>query len=162
MMKKIILISLGVFFTFLVQVTWCTIIGGWLTPNLLLLISIFFNLYFGIRYGLFSALLAGLLMDSFSISPFGTHLFLFISCTFMTVVLKQYLYHMGSSVSRSILVLLVCLMYIFSYLLLSLMNRTIDFPQIMKVVLIPDIVLTTLISNYLFIYLKRCASKLSA
>ena len=158
-MRKITTVILFILFCFVIQMMLFDLLGGWLTPNLLLLLSIFFNLSFGIRYGLLSAVVAGVLMDSFSLSPFGTHIFLFAFCAFMTVILKNYLYHMGSGISRSILVLLVCLVYVSSSLLFLLMSRPVDIAQILKVTFIPDVLLTVLLSNSLFIYFKKCVLK---
>ncbi|HLF17442.1 MAG TPA: rod shape-determining protein MreD [Candidatus Omnitrophota bacterium] len=159
-MKRLIVITLLVFVFFLLEFFIFNLIGGWLTPSLLILLIIFFNLYLGIRYGLYTAILAGVLKDSFSSTFFGLNIVTFIVCAYLTTVLRKYIYYRGSRLSRLLLVFLICLVDFICRLVLHAILGSLDAAGAFKFVLFSGVVTTLLATTYTFQQLKRCVSKL--
>ena len=137
------------------------IFGRDFTPSLLLLLVMFFNLYLGIRYSLFTAVAAGFLEDSFSPHLFGINLFSFVACAYMTTFLKSIVYHMGSNFSRLILISLVCLIYVVVSFVLYAMFMKVNLREALLYVLLPQVLITLLVANPVFALLKKCVLKLS-
>ena len=75
-MKKIITIIFLSFFFLWLEFFLFNYVHPWVTPNFLLLLIIFVNLWLGIRFSLFAAVVAGLLKESFSTDFFGFHIFI--------------------------------------------------------------------------------------
>ena len=161
-MHKIIIVSIYVFVVFIIQNVLLNLFGQWFKPNILIILVVFFNLYRGIRYSLFAALLAGLLMDSMSVKVFGLHIFAYILCAYLTTFIKMYIYQPGSDASRILMVFLISLLYFVIQYLLNLMFVVIPFDQAFVFVLIPEVLTTTVMSLYFFEKFKQCASKLFA
>ena len=65
------------------------LVGRYFIPNLLLLLVVFITLAFGIRHGILTGIVCGLLKDSFSGSIFGMNIFVFVLCAFSAVFLKR-------------------------------------------------------------------------
>ena len=160
-MRKGLIICGFVVVFFLLEFFIYNILGRDFTPNLLLLLVMFFNLYLGIRYSLFTAVAAGFLKDSFSPHVFGINLFAFVLCAYMTTVLKNTVYHMGSSFSRLILISLVCFIYMIVNFILYTMFMPVDFRDALLYVLLPQVLITLLVANPVFGLLKKCVLKLS-
>ena len=135
-------------------------VSEWFVPNLLLLLIIFFNLYLGIRFSLYIAILAGLLMDSLSMI-WGIHLVSFILCAYMTIVFKHYLFHMGSRRALILLVFFVTLFYSLSSSLLRIILMPLYWNEVFFNIVIPEIAATLLVSNLTFKFLRLCVLKLS-
>ena len=106
-MRKILLIPVCVFIFFLVEFFLFNLAGRWFMPNLLLLVIIYFNLAFGIRFSIFAAVVAGLLKDSLTTGIFGFNIFSFVLCAYMTTILKRYLHYVASRRSRLLLVFFI-------------------------------------------------------
>ena len=136
--------------------------GRWFMPNLLLLMIIYFNWAFGIRYSIFAAVLAGVLKDSFSTSIFGINIFSFVLCAYMTTVLKKYFHHVTLRWSRSLLVVSIVIIHITANFFLQMMFGSVDAVQIFKFVLIPEILTTLIVASFVFTQLRKCASRLFA
>ncbi|MDP8211833.1 MAG: rod shape-determining protein MreD [Candidatus Zapsychrus exili] len=159
-MRKIIIITGAIFVFFLIEFFLFNFIGRWIVPNFALLLVVFFNLYWGIRYGLFTAVLAGTLQDSFSTNPFGVNLFTLVVCVYATTFLKQYIYHVGSSTARFLLLSIVCIISIIVQCFLHVMLGIVDIRQTFQYVLIPETLTTLIIATYIFERLKKCVLKL--
>ncbi|MEI6437872.1 MAG: rod shape-determining protein MreD [Candidatus Omnitrophota bacterium] len=110
-MKQILLIPLICYLALLMEFTLFNLFGRWGDPHLLLLVVIFFNLYSGIRFSLWSALWAGVLKDCFSTMPFGTNIFAYVVCAFVSLAVRRYCYERGSNVSRVWMVFCVVTAY---------------------------------------------------
>lgn len=161
-MRKVIVITFFVVIAFVVEFILFNTIGRWIVPNLLLLLVMFFDLYFGIRYGLFTAVLAGVVKDSFGTNMLGMHVTSLIICAYMTTILKRYIYHMGSRVSRYILIFLIAVIHVVAYCCLyQTFGGNILFWDVLRFVLIPEVVMTLLAAPVVFRELKRCVSGLS-
>ena len=81
-MKKLFVIAVFSFVLFLAEVAMFQIFGSWFKPSLLVLLVVYFNLKFGIRYGILTSLICGILSDSFGSGIFGVHILSFIFCYF--------------------------------------------------------------------------------
>ena len=160
-MRRFFFIACLSFFFFLFELILFNYFGRWLKPNLLLLLVIYTNLAFGVRFSLVTALLAGLWKDSFTINVFGMNIFAFIFCSYMTTLIKRYLFHMGSSSSRVLIVLGVAIFYNLILFVLNSLFSDFDFWQMFIYVLLPDVITTTLLTNFIFRSLRRCVLKLS-
>jgi rod shape-determining protein MreD len=160
-MRKAIVIIFFVVIAFVVEFILFNTIGRWIVPNVLLLLVMFFDLYFGIRYGLFTAVLAGVLKDSFGTNILGLHVSSLIICAYMTTILKRYIYHMGSYLSRYILIFFVAAINVVAYgCLYQIFGGNILFWDVFRFVLIPEVVMTLLVAPVVFRELKRCVSGL--
>ncbi len=160
-MRKTVLILLLVFICFLLEFFIFNIAGSWFMPNFLLLLIIFLNLSWGIRYSLLSAVFAGLIKDGFSSSTFGIYTFSFVFCAYLTTVFSKFLYHKGSALSRMILVAIVTAINVLVHYVLQMMFVSVNIFQVIQHILIPEILTTLLVSTITFQYLRKCVLKLS-
>jgi len=161
-MRKIIFIALTVFVFFLIEFFLFNFGGRWFMPNLLLLVIIYFNLAFGIRYSIFAAVFAGIFKDSFGAGIFGVHIFSFVLCAYMTTILKRYLHYVASRRSRLLLVLCVTIIHIAGYFCLQLIVRKVNMVAVLTFVVIPEILTTLLVTSFIFAQLRKCVLKLFA
>ena len=159
-MRKIFLVSICVLVLFLAEFFLFNLAGRWFMPNLLLLAIIYFNLAFGIRYSIFTAILAGMLRDSFSTDIFGLNIFSFMLCAYMTTVLKRYLHYVASRRSRLLLVFSVTVINMAIHLCFHMMLGKIPIAQVFKFVFVPEILTTLVVTSFVFIQLQKCVSKL--
>jgi len=161
-MRKIILIPACVLVFFLAEFFLFNMAGRWFMPNLLLLMVIYFNLVFGIRYSIFAAIFAGILKDSFGTGIFGMNIFAFVLCAYMTTVLKKYLYYVTSRFSKFLLVFFVTTVHIIAYFCLQTMFGKINAVQTFKFVFVPEILTTLIATSFIFTQLRKCVSRLFA
>ncbi len=162
-MRKVAFITFCVAVAFIIEFLLFHLMGRWATPDLELLLVMFFNMYFGIRYGLLTAVLAGVLRDSFSTGILGINVCSFIVAAFMTTILKQYIYHMGSRLSRYILILvIIAVNAIVHYHLYRILVGPLYPGQVFRFVFLPQAVLTLLAAPFVFEQFKRCVSRLFA
>ncbi len=129
-------------------------------PNLLLLVIIYFNLAFGIRFSIFAAILAGVLKDSFSADIFGFNIFSFVLCAYMTTVLKRYLHYVASRRSRLLLVFFIASINISIHFCLHVMFGKVNAGEVFQFVFIPEIIITLIATSFVFAQLQKCVSKL--
>ena len=135
MLRVFIIVFLSLAF-YLIEFFLFNLFGRWVTPDLLLILVVFFNLYWGIRFSLLAALFAGFIQDSFSIDPFGTNTFTFIICVFLTTLIKRYLYQIGSISSRVLMIFLVSILSVFIHGLLNAMSGAVD-SQLIEMTRVP-------------------------
>ena len=106
-MLQVLLIPVICYLLLLVEFCLFNLFGRWGDPNLLLLAVIFFNLYSGIRFSLWAALWAGIFSDCFSTMPFGTHIFAYVACAYLSTFIRRTFYERGSDFSKLFMVLSV-------------------------------------------------------
>ena len=99
-MRQIILIPILCYLALLVQFILFNVFGRWGDPHLLLLVVIFFNLFSGIRFSLWAAVCVGILQDCFGTMPFGTHIFAYVACAYLSTGVRRCCYERGSNISR--------------------------------------------------------------
>lgn len=148
-----------VFLFFNIKFFLFNILGPFWTPNTAILLIVFFDLISGIRYSLATAVLCGILEDSFSTGLFGINIFAYIASAYVTNIVKKYIYHRGSQLSRCFLVFVVLAFYLAIQTLLMLMYETIQFWDVVSFVIFPEIFTTLLITTFTFNQLRRCASR---
>lgn len=162
-MIKIFLISLFTFLFFTLEFIWFNTIGPWMAPNFLLLVVIFFTLSLGIRYGIFTGILAGLLKDSFSIGYFGLNIFSFIFCAYMTVILRRAIYyHTNIGLGRLALTFIILLWNGVINISLRFIFSNIHLGEAFEFILFPEIASTLIVSVFVYDQLKACVLKLSS
>ncbi|MBI5024507.1 MAG: rod shape-determining protein MreD [Candidatus Omnitrophica bacterium] len=162
-MGKAAVITFFVVVAFVIESLLFHLAGRWATPDLELLLVLFFNMYFGIRYGLVTAVLAGTIRDSFSTGTLGVNVCSFIVAAYMTTILKQYIYHMGSRLSRYILILLIITTNaVVHYYLYRALVGALSPGQVFRFVFLPEAVVTLLVAPFVFEGLKKCVSRLFA
>ena len=160
-MRKILLISLAVFVSYLIEFFLFNLGGRWFMPNLLLLVVVYFNLAFGIRYSIFAAVLSGVFADSFGTGVFGINIFSYVLCAFMATFLKRYLHYVASRSSRLILVFSVTIVHLLTHFFLKLMMGRVEVLEIIRYVFIPEIITTLIVTSFFFAQLRKCVLKLS-
>jgi rod shape-determining protein MreD len=159
-MKRFFFIVILTYIFFLVDFLMFNAFGRWGAPNLLLILIVFFNLYLGIRYGLLTAFWAGVLKDSFSTGVFGTHIFLFMSCAFLAIILRRNFYRPGSRLSRLVVTAGVVVAYVLAEALLRSMDQDMGLKDIFQYVFIPEVALTVACATFVFTRLKDLAVRL--
>ena len=158
-MRRTWVISVFVLVFFLIEFFLFNLSGRWFLPNLLLLLIMFVNLYFGVRYSIFAAFLAGFFKDSFSTQLPGFYLLPFLLCAYVTTLLKNWVYHMGSQFSRLILIMLVSITHVFASFMIYAIYSDVSLGDVMKYVFVPQVGTTLLTAQLTFKFLKICVSK---
>ena len=159
MFKKILLILISIPAFFLCEFFFYNMVNENFVPDLLLLSVIFFTFFFGIRYGVSAAVLAGVMKDSFNIGFFGFHILGFVVCALVTVSLRKIIYYSHSWHNRMFFVLIICLINFFIQMILTAMFDQPAILESLKFIFIPGALSTVLISSIFFKQLKKCALK---
>jgi len=160
-MHKFLFIVLSVIGAYICEHVVTAILGSRAQFNMLLLLVVFFNLFRGIRYSLAVAVLAGLLKDSYSVHSFGINIFIFVACAYLTTFLKWYFYRAGSESFRLAMVFLVCSANVVMRTFLNMMFFPVNWGEVFLYVYLPQVFLTTLVTNTVFNTLKKCALRYS-
>ncbi|MFH1360889.1 MAG: rod shape-determining protein MreD [Candidatus Omnitrophota bacterium] len=161
-MRKPLFLTFALVVFFAAEFLLFNLFGSWFRPNLLLLLVIFANSIYGIRYSLFVAFAAGLLKDSFSAGIFGVHIFAFVLCAYATTLIKRYFYELEIGLSQILTTFLISLLNGLTVYCILLINENINFIQAVQYVILPNVILTTLVSVFIYKGLRQCASKLFA
>ncbi|MFT5170196.1 MAG: rod shape-determining protein MreD [Candidatus Omnitrophota bacterium] len=159
-MRKLILITIFTFLFYLIEFILFNTVGHLFKPNLLLLLVIFTNFAFGIRYSIFTAVLAGVVKDSFSTGVFGINFFSFILCAYFVTFLMQ-VFHMRSSVYMRLLMIFYVVIFntVLQYFLHKIFIPT-QLTYVIMHIFIPQVVSTLIIANFTIESLKKCVSRL--
>ncbi len=155
-MRKIFLTLASVFVCFLIEQLLARYLGRWFTPDLLLILIVFFNLSRSTRYSLLAAVFAGLLKDSFVPRSFGLYTFSFICCAYLTSLLKVYIYQTGSMGSRILIVAIMTVVNAHILFFLNLMSTTLYYGEMFRYLLVPELLATTVATPYVFGKFKSC------
>lgn len=159
-MRKTVAVIMAVFCAFLCEMVLFNLWGSWYTPNFILLLVIFFNLSFGIRYGISAAVFGGLLRDSFSPGLMGLNLFSLLVSAYVTTWLVRHMVSRGSLFYRLMIVFIVTFIHFLCELLVyGLLNRSLE-GNVVMVIFLPEMVLTLLVCHPTLTFLKKCALKL--
>lgn len=125
----------------------------------MLLVIIFCTLYWGIRYSLWSAVIAGLLKDAFGIEPFGTYLFIYIAAAYLTVWIRQNVYQPGSRFSRAVVAFLVLVTFFVLEFVLHTRTFEVRWAEAFSFIFVPQTVVTMTIVTVVFQNLRDLAVK---
>jgi rod shape-determining protein MreD len=158
-MRKFILIAIFVISCFIIQTVMGQVLGRWCKPNLLIILIVFFNFFRGTRSSVIAAFIAGLLQDSFSAKLFGLNIFSLIVCANLITFFKMYLYQAGSTSSRVETVLLVTVVNLFIQYAFNAAIEPIYFTEVIRYVMLPEVVATVVVTPFVFEKLKQCALK---
>ncbi len=157
-MRQILLIPFICYLALLVEFTLFNLFGRWGDPHILLLVVIFFNLYSGIRFSLWAALWAGILKDCFSTMPFGTNIFAYVVCAYVSLAVRKYCYERGSDISRVWMVLCVVTAHT---AVMGLMHKMafeeVQWFDVWGSIWFPELVITAVVSILVFDRLRDTA-----
>lgn len=154
-MKRVAVIALVSYAAFALEFLLYNFWGQWGKPELLMLAVVFFNLYLGIRFSIIAAVFCGLLKDALSVAPFGTYLVVYMAATYMTTLIRRYLYQPGSRASRALVTFLVIVGCFIIQTVLSNMNRELHLGQLLVYLLLPQLVTTMIVATYVFGQLRN-------
>ena len=156
-MKRLFAITALAYLFFLIEFILHNLFGKWAAPNLLLILVIFFDLYLGIRYSLWTAFVSGFLKDAFSLEPLGTHVLAYMACAYLTVFMRNNFYQQGSNWSRTFVVFVNVIVYVLILGLMTSMDQPLDFKETFFYVLMPEAITTTVVVTFVFYRLKNWA-----
>lgn len=162
-MRKIVFVAVCVFVFFLAEFFLFNMMGRWFMPDLLLLLVIYINLAFGIRYSLAAAVLAGILKDSFGTGLFGLSIFSFVVCAYATIPLKRYLHYTVSRRSKLLLVFFVTVIHFtVNICVRAMFFEEINALHIFKYVFVPEVVTALIAASFIFTQLRKCVLRFFA
>ncbi len=162
LLKRILIITGLVVVLFFCEAVFENFFEQLFHPNLLILLVIFVDLHLGIRYGIFTAILAGLLKDSFSSNIFGLQIISYLICVYATTLCRRYLfYDIEFGFLRVLMAFLISMTNVIVYYALLSFFHTPDIVDIAFYVLFPEVLATTLVSIVMFRWLKLCVLRLS-
>ena len=160
MTKRVIAIAAVVYLFFIAEFVLYNTVGIWGKPELMVLAVIFCNLYWGIRYGIWAALIAGLLRDAFGIQPFGTYLFIYIAAAYLTTYIRKNIYQPGSRFSRAMAAFLVVTGCFILEITLRLRQHEVRLPEAVCFILMPQLATTMVAATFIFQGLRNFVVKL--
>ena len=159
-MGKAIFITFFAFVFYLTEFILFNTIGGYFKPNLLLLLVIFANFAFGIRFSIVAAVICGFLQDSFSTSIFGISFLSYILCAYAVTVLSRIANLRGRMFSRLWIVFCVVSINVILQFFLHLIFVQTSIKHVFLHIYLPEVITTLLVTNMTFGFLKSCVSKL--
>jgi len=164
-MKRILVIALVCYLAFALEFLLYNFWGQWGKPELLILVVIFFNLYLGIRFSIIAAVFCGIFKDASGVAPFGTYILVYIAGSYLTTIVRRYLYEPGSRFSRAVVTFFVVIgCFIVQAVLVlmpdthgysSNMNHELRFGDLLICLLVPQLLTTMIAATYVFAQLKN-------
>ena len=159
-MKRIFAIALLVYVAFLIEFVLYNMFGVWGKPELMVLMIVFCNLYWGIRYSIWAAFIAGLLKGAFCIEPVGTYLLIYIAAAYLTTAVRQGIYQRGSKFSRVVVAFFVLIGIFTMEVLLHMRLFEVRLLEAMGYILVPQIVLSMAVATLIFHHLRNIVVKM--
>ena len=153
-MKRVAVIVLVSYFAYVLEFLLNNFWGPWGKPELLVLVVIFFNLYLGIRFSIIAAVICGFLKDASGVAPFGTYVLVYIAGSYLTTLVRRYLYQPGSRFSRGVVTFLVVVGCFIVQAILTNMSHEIRLNELVVYLLIPQLLTTIIAATYVFKLLK--------
>jgi rod shape-determining protein MreD len=154
-MKRIVVIGFVSYLAFALEFLLYNFWGQWGKPELLILVVIFFNLYLGIRFGIIAAVFCGIFKDASGVAPFGTYILVYIAGSYMTTLIRRYLYQPGSRFSRAVVTFFVVVGCFTVQAILSNMNHEIHVGELLLYLLLPQLLTTMVAATFVFGQLKN-------
>ena len=154
--RKILIIAVICGVLFILEALLGSLLGRWFKPNLILIVVVFFNLFWGTRYGLTAAIVGGLIKDSFSANFFALNIFSLLSCAYLTTLIKLYVYHVGSKAGRILMVFIIVIMNVAIQCIMKVILSYVNPLQVISYIFLPEIFTTTIVAGYTIDKLKRC------
>lgn len=159
-MKRILTILITSYCCFLAEIALFNNFGAWGKPELLILVVVFFTLYLGIRYGIVTAVIAGLLRDGMSISPAGTYLFTYLCVAYMITYIRRFIYQPGSRFSRIVMAFFGIIVAIIVRLTVVSSPQDYELNDLFIDILAPQLVTTVIAATFIFNYLRQMSERL--
>ncbi len=159
-MKQALPIALLVYAAFAAEFALYNAFGSWCIPQLMLVAIVFCGLYWGIRYSIWAAFVAGVLKDSFGMEPFGTYLFVYIVAAYLTTFVRNNLYQPGSRFSRAVVTFFVLVGVFILETLMHMRLFDVDLQGAFMYIFIPQIVATMVVVTWAFHFLRDIAIRL--
>jgi rod shape-determining protein MreD len=167
-MKRILVIGLVCYLAFALEFLLYNFWGQWGKPELLILVVIFFNLYLGIRFSIIAAVFCGIFKDASGVAPFGTYVLVYIAGSYMTTLVRRYLYQPGSRFSRGMVTFFVVAGCFCVQAILTLMPDIHSYSSNMNhgtllrgellYILVPQLLTTLIAATYVFAQLKNIST----
>src|SRR5271154_5227047 len=154
-MRRIAVIALVCYLSYALEFLLYNFWGQWGKPELLILTVIFFNLYLGVRFSIIAAVFCGIFKDASSAAPFGIYIIVYIAGSYMTTLVRRYLYQPGSRFSRLVVTFLVVAGCFMVQALLSNMNHEVRWGGLFLYVLAPQLFTTMIAATYVFAQLRN-------
>ncbi len=154
-MKRILVIGLVCYLAYALEFLLFNFWGEWGKPELLVLVVIFFNLYLGIRFSIIAAVFCGIFKDASGAAPFGTYILVYITASYLTTIVRNYMYQPGSRFSRSLVAFFVVVGCFIVQAVLSNMNHEVRLGDLLVYLLVPQLVTTMIAATYVFAQLKN-------
>lgn len=157
-MRQILIIPILCFVFQLLEYCLFSLFGRWGDPHLMLILVIFFNLYSGIRFSLWTALFGGALKDCFSTLPFGTHIFSYMVCACLSTYIRKNWYERGSSVSKLFMVFLLTVAHtLIMAFLYKMVFEEIRWQDVIGSVWLPEMLASMAVALFVFERLRDAA-----
>ena len=154
-MKRIAVIAVVCYLAYALEFLLYNFWGEWGKPELLILVVIFFNLYLGLRFSIIAAVLGGILKDASGVAPFGTYVLVYIAGSYVTTLVRRYLYQPGSRFSRGVVTFFVVVGCFIVQAILSNMNHEIRLNELLVYLLVPQLLTTMIAATYVFAQLRN-------
>ena len=160
MFKIIFIICVSILF-YLIEFVMFNVTGGQFKPNLLIVLLIFVNFIFGIRFSLFSGMFAGLLKDSLSTGGFGINFLSFIICAYCSTIFIRFIKLQSRVLCHCLIVALtVVVNSVVQYFLYKIFIN-VGMGSVFVNVLFPELFSTLLVASFIIRFLKVCVLRLS-
>ena len=156
-MKRILVIALVSYLAYSLEFLLYNFWGPWGKPELLILVVIFFNLYLGIRFSIIAAVFCGLFKDASGVAPFGTYVLVYIAGSYVTTLVRRYLYEPGSRFSRAVVTFFVVIgCFIVQAVLTNMYTGAghLGPQQLLIYILVPQLLTTMIAATWVFAQLK--------
>ena len=154
-MKRIFFVSIICLLGFIFQFFLFNLLGPWGTPHFLILCIVFFDLYWGVRHSLVASFIGGFLLDIFSLDTMGSHILALAICAYLTIFIRRNFYQPGSYLSRAFVVGASVIAYGFTLGMLRMINDVSFSASGIFCALVPELLITMIVSNVVFEFLKK-------
>ena len=102
-----------------------------------------------------AAVFCGILKDSSGVAPFGTYVLVYIAGSYVTTIIRRYLYEPGSRFSRGVVTFFVLIGCFIVQAILTNMTHEIHLYGLLIYVLVPQLLTTMIAATYVFAQLKN-------
>jgi len=154
-MKRVAVIALVSYLALVLEFLMYNFWGKWGCPSLSILVVIFFNLYLGIRFSIIAAVFCGIFQDSLGLSPFGTHVLVYVAGSYATTLVRRYVYQPGSRFSRAVVTFFVVVACFGVEAVLTNMSHELQLGALLTNVLIPQLLATMIAATWIYAQLKN-------
>ena len=158
-MKRVIAIAVLVYCAFLAEFVLYNAFGPLAKPELMLLLVIFCNLYWGIRYSLWAAFAAGILKDAFGGGPLCTQVFVYIAAAYLTLFVRRNFYQPGSRFSRAVVAFIVLTGVFVLETIMHMRLFEVRVNEAVVFILLPQAAVTMLVATFVFHRLRDTVVK---